>query len=375
MTRITGIRMLEGSIHRSGDGGTGDNWHTTWANDDKQYVLLADGSGWPEAVGNTGKTYNTRVFAINGDPPNHTFEHLPGYPDMDHSKHTMYGFGILALDGNIYHFLTTADHNPNDDPPLYVSRFIGAKLVYSPDNGESWKNQDGTPLRWGTWDERDRDNLVFHYEPGDAFSLLTMLQMGKNYEHNTDGYVYVYSPNGNLEGAMNQLVMFRVRKDRILDRAAYEYFVSRDHDGAASWSSDVHAKGVVHTFPSGWVNRGFHHPYAWHPSVVYNAPLGLYMMVNWGMGCNSEGRWFEKPSYLGFWVAEHPWGPWSQVYEDAAWAPEGGSAARCYQPQIIPKWISKDGKSFWLAFTDYQVVGGKLPYTCFNIQKAEILTE
>ena len=40
-----------------------------------------------------------------------------------------------------------------------------------------------------------------------TFSLLSVLQMGKNYEWNTDGYVYVYSPNGNLDGTMNQLVI------------------------------------------------------------------------------------------------------------------------------------------------------------------------
>ena len=70
------------------------------------------------------------------------------------------------------------------------------------------------------------------------------------------------------------------------------------------------------------------------------------MMVNWGMGCDSDGKWFGKPSYLGFWIAAYPWGPWNQVYEETAWAPEGDSAARAYQPQIIPKWIAKDGKSF-----------------------------
>ncbi len=370
MTTITGIKMLKGTTHRSGNG---DNWHTTWANNDKQYVILTDGTGWPEAVGNTGKRYITRVFAIRGEAPNYTFEHLPGYPDLNYPD-IFYGFGILALDGHIYHFLTTANRLPHD-PPNFLSRFIGAKLIYSPDNGQSWKNHDGSPLRWEGWEERNRGSMVFYYEPGDAFSLLTILQMGKNYEHNTDGYVYTYAPNGNEEGSMNQLVMFRVPKDRILSRSDYEYFVSRNSDGTANWSNDIHARGVVHIFPSGWVNKGFHHPYAWHPSVVYNAPLEVYMMANWGMGCDSDGRWFGKPSYLGFWIAAHPWGPWTQVYEETAWAPEGDSAARAYQPQIIPKWIAKDGKSFWLAFTDYQEVNGKLPYTCFNCQQAEILTE
>ena len=278
-----------------------------------------------------------------------------------------YGFGILALNGCIYHFLSTPNH-PFRQPG---ARFVGAKLIYSPDNGRTWRNQDGSPLRWEVWDERSRENMAFFYEPGDAFSLLTVLQMGRNYEHNRDGYVYIYAPNGNEEGSMNQLVMFRVAKEKILDRSAYEYFVSRNPEGTANWSTDVTARGVVHSFPTGWVNSRIH-PYAWHPSVVYNAPLGVYMMVNWGMGCARDGMWFGKPSYLGFWTAPKPWGPWTQVHEDTAWTPEEDSAARAYQPQIAPRWIAPDGQSFWLVFTDFQEVAGERPYYSFNYQKVRI---
>ena len=392
MTKIIGIRRLEGTTQRSG---VGDNWHTTWANNDKQYTALDDGTGWPEIAGYTDRLCTTRVFAIHGDASNHTFEHLPRYPDLhrrgypntrqyiivdsnDNSVATFYGFGILALDGYIYHFLSTPNQSFSEPDPTFSLRFVGAKLIYSPDNGESWKNQDGSPFRWEGWDERNRENMAFFYEPGNTFSLLTMLQMGKNYEHNTDGYVYAYAPNGNEKETMNQLVMFRVPKDKILSRSAYEYFVSRNPDGTANWSAEIRARGVVHTFPSGWVNK-IYHPYAWQPSVVYNAPLGVYMMANWGMGSDSDGMWFAKPSYLGFWIAAHPWGPWNQVYEENAWMPEGDSGARAYQPQIIPKWIGKDGKSFWLVFTDFQAVPGttplERPYYCFNYQKVEILTE
>jgi hypothetical protein len=76
-------------------------------------------------------------------------------------------------------------------------------------------------------------------------------------------------------------------------------------------------------------------------------------MANWGMGCGPHGSWFEKPSYLGLWVASNPWGPWTQIHEEAAWTPEGDHGARCYQPQIAPKWIAEDGKSFWLVWTDF----------------------
>jgi hypothetical protein len=177
--------------------------------------------------------------------------------------------------------------------------------------------------------------------------------MGKNYEANRDGFVYVYAPNGNTEGTMNELAMFRVPKAELLNRGAYEYFAGSQSDGTGKWVKDINARGVVHTFPHGWVNTTAH-PYAWHPSVVYNAPLGIYIMVNWGMGVAPDGEWFGKPSYLGFWTAPNPWGPWTQIHEERAWTPDKDPGARAYQPQIAPKWIAEDGKSFWLVWTDFQ---------------------
>lgn len=372
MVKIKALVRREDTLRRSAC--NGDNWHTTWSNDDRQFVALCDGRGWQSLPEYTGKPYNTRVYAIRGDTPHPSFEHLPGYPDLYSEQspyvNRYYGFGIIALDGYIYHFLSTPNRPFNQPNP----RFVGAKLIYSPDNGQSWRNQDGSPVRWEDWDERNRENMVFFNEPDEAFSLLTVLQMGKNYEHNTDGYVYVYAPNGNTDGRMNQLVMFRVPRDQILNRSAYEYYVSRNPDGTASWTKDITARGVVCSFPLGWVNTKVH-PYAWHPSVVYNAGLGVYMMANWGMGCSEDGMWFGKPSYLGFWVAPHPWGPWTQVHEESAWTPGGDAGARAYQSQIPPKWIAKDGKSFWLVYTDFQLLDGQRPYYCFNYQQVDVVVE
>ena len=131
---------------------------------------------------------------------------------------------------------------------------------------------------------------------------------------------------------------------------------------------------MVCGFPSGWVNRLLH-PYAWHPSVVYGAPWEQYLMVNWGMGCTEDGWWFGRPSYLGFWTAPKPWGPWTQVHEETAWAPGGDAAARAYQPQIAPKWIAPDGGAFWLVWTDFQEVESRRPYYAFNLQKVEVTAE
>ena len=80
VVEITGIRRLDETTLRLG--GRGDNWHMTWADDDRQYAALTDGSGWPDVEGYTGEYYNTRVYAIEGDPPKPRFLHLAGYPDL-----------------------------------------------------------------------------------------------------------------------------------------------------------------------------------------------------------------------------------------------------------------------------------------------------
>lgn len=293
-------------------GGHGDNFCLTWATDECQLTALCDGTGWTESPNHF---YNSQLFTLRGAPEKATFERVSSYPKLMPSMledvPRYYSFGTLALDGRLYQFLSTFNHGIyRADRNLWTDlRFIGAKLIYSPDQGRTWCNQDGsTPVLWEGWRARSKESLAFFEEPGECFSLPSILQMGRNYEYNRDGYVYVYAPNGNAEGTMNELAMFRVPKGELLDRGAYEYFSGYGSDGSACWVKDITARGVVHTFPRGWVNTSFH-PYAWQPSVVYNAPLRLYLMANWGMGCGFDGSWFGKPSYLGFWIASNPWGP------------------------------------------------------------------
>ncbi len=93
-------------------------------------------------------------------------------------------------------------------------------------------------------------------------------------------------------------------------------------------------------------------------------------MANWGMGTDETGDWFRKQSYLGIWLAENPWGPWEQIHENKEWFPPGGNKdGQCYQPQIMPGWIAGDGKSFWLAWTQYP------EGYYFQCQRVEILNK
>jgi hypothetical protein len=336
-------------------GGNGDDFCFTWAADDRQLIAVQDGAGWDDPP---REYYNSRLWAVVGNPNGAKFEAVPGYPDkligpgaFDGTEQRYYGFGTLAIEESLYQYLSV--FGPMHDRP----RWIGSKLIYSPDNGQTWCNQDGsTPVRWE--EGIDRDKLVFFGEPQEAFSLLMILQMGQAYRANTDGYIYVYSTNGNTDGSMNELVMFRAPKDQILFRRSYEFFAGFNNADTPTWSSDIDARAAVHTFPHGWVNdappEGQSVVESWLPSVAYNIPLRLYMMVNSGIGVGEGGHWFGKPSYLGIYLSETPWGPWVQVHEDTSWTPDGDTGARCYAPQIAPRWISDDGTSFWLVWTDFQ---------------------
>jgi hypothetical protein len=354
MTRVERVVLRDETLLRLG--GYGDNFHTTWT-DDGQLVALCDGAGFRGASDWT-KFYNSRLFAMRGTPPDVTFGDVPGYPelvtnalDRDPHRAQFYSFATISIEGEIFQFLSTPYQDDGPEPTL---RFSGAKLISSPDGGATWRNQDGsTPVRWEDRGERSRDTMVFWMEPQESFALLSVLQMGQEYRLNTDGFVYVYAPNGLVDGEMNELVMFRVPKDRVLDRGAYEYFAGLDAAGAARWSADIADRRPLHVFPTGWVTAR-DHPYSWMPSVTYDAPLGLYLMASWGTPASDDGTWFTAPSYLGIWTAETPWGPWTQIHEDVSWMPGGDERARCYQPQIPPMWIADDGLSFWLLWTDYQ---------------------
>lgn len=334
---------------------------TTWTADDQQMVVSADSV---DLTRTPPEAFHSCIYRLTGDPTNPAYVELPGYPHMvmrlRESEYASYWGGpCLAVDGHIYQYLPTSKH-PYMRPDLsfWPDNYLAhTKLIYSPDDGRTWCNQDGSsPVVWDDWDKRSPENMIFFDEqPEGAFTFLTFLQMGKDYSLNKDGYVYVYSTNGGEDGTANELVMFRVPKERVLDRDSYEFFAGRDPDGSATWTNDISARSPVHTFPRGWVSGKMpgSFPMGWLNSVVYNPPLEQYMMVASGIGCSPSGGWFDKPSYLGFWVAPSPWGPFTQVQEELAWAPEGESASRAFGPAIAPKWISADGTSFWFSWLDY----------------------
>ena len=145
--------------------------------------------------------------------------------------------------------------------------------------------------------------------------------------------------------------MARVKKEDILKRNKWEYFVKIKGNGEAEWAVDnLHKRGNVYTFPKGW---GF---YSWSPSVVWNKELGLFIMAVAGTQKPGTGGVLEdymhyETGNLMLLYAEKPWGPWHKFYEDEKWDADD-SENRLYLPQISPKWISDDGKTMYLVFSD-----------------------
>jgi hypothetical protein len=338
-------------------GGIGDRYEMTWDAQDRLYLVVNDGPGWLDPARGF---YNTRLWTLEHHIQQAAFSEVSAYPQLSdatrpESAPRYYGHGVLAVGPRIYQFLSTLDRETQRP-----RHWVGAKLIYSNDNGRTWCNQDGrSPVTWEDWDAQSREHLVFFREPDECFSLLSILQMGRNYSANRDGYVYVYGVNGNVDGRMNELVLLRVPVAEILNRHAYEFFAGRVGARSARWVRSIADRAVVHTFPRGWVNGTNLFPgdlvvESWLPSVIYNEPLGLYLMASAGVGCAPDGTEFGKASYLGFWVSATPWGPWRQIHEESAWTPENNPAARAYAPQIAPKWLAPDGKSFWLVWADLQ---------------------
>jgi hypothetical protein len=342
--------------------GHGDNWHMTWSDDDRQYVAWGDGRGFAPAA---SPTRNNGVAVLAGDVDSFTAENLQGYPFIPESAQHWYNYGIISIDGVIYEFVGYLQRGEQTASGFLPTRFLGARVGVSRDHGVSWLAKDGSPLDWSP---PENDNMLFFNEPDSAFSLISVVQHGRDNSLAPDSYVYLYSPRTWGDG-MNRLTLARVHKNRILDRSAYEFFSGYSGEGSPLWTARIEDRGDVLVFPDGWV--AFDFSYSWHPFVTYNSKLGKYIMA---ASANGQGRsaMFSRPSCLAFYVADHPWGPWTSVYWSDNWVGDD-PGNRLYEPVLSPKWFSADGTSMQFIFSD-----ARDRYTTnykFNIQSIRITPE
>jgi hypothetical protein len=116
-----------------------------------------------------------------------------------------------------------------------------------------------------------------------------------------------------------------VRKDRITDRSAWQFFERLDDRGQPVWTADVARRGAVFANPAG----------CQRVDVVYNPGLRRYLMA---LGYDHAGAW-------GLFDAPEPWGPWTTVLH-REWDVAGTHGYR-----LPAKWIAPDGRSMTLVFS------------------------
>lgn len=280
------IRLAKGS----------DNWPMTWADDDALYTAYGDGNGFEPFV--KGKL-SMGLSRVTGAPPEIHGENIRSETaeTKGDGKRGRKASGMLCVDGVLY---------------LLVRNAKNSQLGWSPDHGATWT--------WADWKFTE------------SFGCPTFLNFGKNYAGARDEFIYIYSQDTNsaYERA-DRFVMARVPRDKLRDRAAYEFFVKLDADGRPTWGKDVKDRGAVFTNPGA----------CYRSNVSYNAALKRYLWCQIGPGNDTR--------YTGgfaIYDAPEPWGPWTTAFHTDQWDTGPGESN-----SLPTKWMSADGRTVHLVFS------------------------
>jgi len=280
------VRKAEGS----------DNWPLTWADDDALYTAYGDGWGFEPRV---PEKLSLGLAKVVGPPDD--FEGLnirsPSIEQRGNGPSGKKASGLLMVNGTLY---------------LWARNAGNAQLAWSSDRGATWT--------WADW----------RFET--SFGCPTFLNFGRNDEGSRDEYVYVYSQDvDSAYEPADAMVLARVPKDRIRDRAAYRVFAGRNAQGEPRWTNRIEDRAPV-----------FEHPgRCYRSSVSHHPGLNRYL---WCQTIPGEDTRFEGG--FAIYDAPEPWGPWTTVFFTERWDVGPG------ETQHLPtKWMSPDGRSVHLVFS------------------------
>lgn len=306
------------SLKRAAPGS--DLWPLTWASDDNLYTVWGDGGGFggTDTVGRV----SIGVARILGFGNNWSGVNVFGGANPE-STATFIGKtnGIISIGGVLYMIVEEQD------------KWNRAKIGRSTDFGKTWTFNGGNFINSG-WD---------FAEPGGAFSSACFLQFGKDYGGSRDNFVYGYSEKIVPDVIQPDIVMFRVPKDKIMNRSAYEFFAGLDAKGNPQWTLDINQMKPVFSDPNG---------VSWGMQAVYHPILKRYLLT---VQRDSTGAW-------GIFDAPEPWGPWTTVAYYDTWIDTSIKFLFAFNQ----KWISVDGKTMYMAFSGLDI------YDSFNVIKATL---
>jgi len=276
-----------------------DLWSNTWAGDGNVYTAWGDGGGF-NGTNSLGRV-SFGVARLSGTPPNYAPTNvLGGYNGLYAPTFGGKIGSLLAVNGTLYanicYWPTTGKWGcptPDDN-----------RIAYSTDYSKTWKVATWTFQSMGfDWDGR-------------------FINFGKDYQGAKDNYVYMFVPAANLQ------YLLRVPKDQILTKASYQVLSGFDASGNPTWSSNMSQK----------------HALSVGGEVVYNAPLGRFVHFQNTGQCGA----FDVMESL------NPWGPWHTIVHYDNWMnANGGPGDEPLGYHISNKWLSADGKTFWMTFSCY----------------------
>jgi hypothetical protein len=134
-----------------------------------------------------------------------------------------------------------------------------------------------------------------------------------------------------------------------MDRSSYEFFAGLSARNEPIWVSNVDKRKPVFSDSNG---------IGWGVRVVYNPGIERYLLsVFHGLVAeHGGGSW-------GLFDAPEPWGPWTTVAYYRNWI----DATPKFGFELPSKWMSEDGKSFWMVFSGTGV------YDSFNLVKGKFI--
>jgi len=287
--------------------GDGENWPITCADDDHLYTVYRDGKGFGGGSGEGGMS----LAKIAGSPPNVTGQNIvsatghktSGGPEGRKAS------GLLMVDGVLYMWVRNLKKDGT-----------GSSLAWSKDHARTWT--------WADWSFPEIGYPVW-------------MNAERNYEAAQDDFAYVYSPDtASAYKTSDHLVLARVPKDQITKKDGYQFFAGLDEGGKPRWTANLKNRKPVFTDPG----------HCYRPEVIYNPGIKRYLLCTASSGSPKWCGTDEK--YVGIFNAPTPWGPWTVVKQIEGW---GGEENR-FQPRIPAKWVSTDGRGFYLLYSCFSTV-------------------
>ncbi len=263
-----------------------DNWPMTWADDDALYTAYGDGNGFVPFL---KEKLSLGLAKITGTPPDIRCVNLRSETAeaKGDGKRGRKASGMLSVDSVLYMLVRNAGNS---------------QLGWSTDHGATWS--------WADWKFTT------------SFGCPTFLNFGKNYAGARDEFVYIYSHDSDSAyKPADRMVLARVPKNRLRDRAAYEFFVR-----PSVWTKDITQRSAVLERPGACYRSG----------VTFNAGLKRYLWCQTQL--DHRG--------LAIYEAPEPWGPWTTVFATDTWDVEPGESA-----SFPTKWMSADGHMLHLVFS------------------------